>query len=175
MQSKRIDRIRSAGAIKRFHTARVIKEETVAEHSLNVATLVLVLTEGAASRNLLIHAMIHDHGEAAIGDIPANIKSRMPPEARRELEMKEQVEVEYMFPGLPGLPLTEEEERTLHIADRLDGLLKCKDEVVMGNGHLIKIGLRYCNYLIELVSHGGAHYQLVWDVIGDFRSIIDGR
>jgi len=175
MQHRRIERIRAAGSIKRFHTARVIKEETVAEHSLNVAALVLVLTEGEASRNLLVRAMTHDHGEAAIGDIPANIKSRMPLEARQELELKESEEVELMFPGLSTLHLSAEEERILHLADRLDGLLKCTDEVKMGNQHLTIIGERYCEYLADLTSTDKPFYPVVWDIIHNFREVAYGR
>lgn len=174
-QQHRIHRIRAAGAIKRFHTARVIKEESIAEHSLNVAALILVLTEGEASRNLLIRAMLHDHGEAAIGDIPANIKARIPPEARQELEDKEAAEVEIMFPGLSALHLSETEEKLLHIADRLDGLLKCTDEVLMGNRHLILIGERYCEYLSQLVSDTKPFYPVVWDIIHHFRESVYGR
>jgi len=169
MLMPRINRIRSAGAIKRFHCARVIKEESVAEHSLNVAALVLVLTKGLASRNLLIASMLHDHGEAAIGDIPANIKSKLPPEARQELEDKEQSELDLMFPELVGTGLTEEEEYTLHIADRLDGLLKCTDEVMMGNRHLIHIGERYCGYLFGLTDKNDLYRVDAMEVIDNFR------
>jgi 5'-deoxynucleotidase YfbR-like HD superfamily hydrolase len=172
----RINRIRGAGAIKRFHTARVIKEESVAEHSLNVVALILVLTKGQASRNLLIAAALHDHGEAAIGDIPANIKTRMPPDVRADLETKEYEEVSLMFPELEvGCHLSPEEAYTLHIADKIDGLLKCSDEVKMGNRHLEAIGERYVSYLYELTDKNDLYRIDVQIIVDNFRRICNGR
>lgn len=175
MLSLRINRIRDAGSIKRFHCARVIKEETVAEHSLNVAALCLVLTKGLASRELLIAAMLHDHGEAAIGDIPANVKSLMTNNVREALERQEAAEVALMFPDLRTAPLTEEEQYTLTIADRLDGLLKCRDEVKMGNRHVEYIGERYVQYLYTLTDKVDLHRVAVQEIIDDFRRVCNGR
>lgn len=164
--------VRDAGAIKRFHTARVIKEESVAEHSFNVAMILLQLTKGKASRALILAALTHDLGEAATGDIPANIKTSMPETARYELEEAENRAVVAMLPYQECHEvLTEREGNLLHIADRLDGLAKCAEELRMGNRGIITIGERYCSYLFTLTDKDDTHRKDVQSAIDSFRRL----
>jgi len=63
------------------------------------------------------------------------------------------------------------------LADRLDGLLKCIDELNLGNRHIIKIGSRYCNYLNKMLQDPDyANYiETVEDTIHYFEEICNER
>lgn len=65
---------RMAGQTRRWHTWPVIREQSVAEHSWQVARILLAVYP-SAGRGLIIHALHHDTGEGgAAGDIPGNAK-----------------------------------------------------------------------------------------------------
>ena len=50
---ERLKKARASGRVGRYHTARLIHQESVAEHSFNVVNLLLLMTDMRASRNLL--------------------------------------------------------------------------------------------------------------------------
>lgn len=146
--NERIRLMRRAGAVRRYHTETVIKEETVAEHTFNVLNLVMALTQGHASRELILAALFHDMGEHKVGDLPAPTKRGLPAESRHTINEMEREAVKRIHGGIPEL--TPMEEKVLHIADRLDGLWKCIDEVRMGNRHIWAVGENCVKYLAEL-------------------------
>ena len=167
---EQLRKIRDAGSITRFHTARVIKEETVAQHSYGVATIVLTLTRGTASRDLIIAALLHDLGEAAIGDIPSPVKASLPQETQDAMEKMETDAIMDMFPRLAeDMSLEPEDVHTLHVADRMDGLMKCIEELQMGNRHIVPIGMRYCQYLLDITDEAPTYQHEVNELIFEFR------
>lgn len=149
---RQLTMLRDAGVVARYHTARILRPESVAEHSFNVANIVLCLTKGLASKELIAAALTHDMGEYLVGDIPAPVKRKLPPEVAETIEYMEDDAINDLHPDLFRI-LTEQEERTLKIADRLDGLLKCLDELKMGNRTIQAIGTRYVGYLHDLTEH----------------------
>lgn len=167
MLLKQIKMAREAGSIKRFHAVRTIKEETIGEHSFNMVNLVMILTEGKASRELILAAITHDMGEWAVGDIPSQIKKALPPELRIEVDKREYDAIRTIHPILPGLDETD--LHLLKLADNLDGLLKCIDELKMGNQHVIPCGERYCGYIQDLVEHDPLYRLEAECIIADFR------
>jgi 5'-deoxynucleotidase YfbR-like HD superfamily hydrolase len=160
---------REAGAVRRYHAVRTIKEESVAEHSFNVVNLILILTEGAASRALILAGLTHDMGEYATGDIPSQVKKALPEDVRWDIQKLETDAVLRIHPNLTG-GLSADEEYLLHLCDNLDGLLKCIDELKMGNQHIIPVGERYTGYLQDLIEHEPKYRLEVECVISDFRS-----
>lgn len=69
--------LREAGAVRRLHTARTLRQQTLAEHSWGVAMLVLELMPSA--RATLLHwALTHDLHELETGDTPAPTKWKHP-------------------------------------------------------------------------------------------------
>jgi hypothetical protein len=88
-------------------------------HQGRVALLVLSLFPDA-SRTLLCHALTHDQGEAAIGDISWDAKRRHPDLAKTsaEVELREIREQGFDLPDL-----TEKEKRVLKLCDHLDAWL----------------------------------------------------
>lgn len=145
----RIQQARHSSKVRRFHTCVVSKEEAVGEHSANVANLVLILTDGAASKGLIVAALTHDMGEAMTGDIPSPVKRQLGVEASEAISQIENRAVIRIHPYLYDYTLTDEEHTILKVADNLDGLLKCLDELYMGNRLIIPVGLNYCEYLMN--------------------------
>ena len=153
MINKRIDMAREASGVLRFHTARTIHDETVGQHSFNVCNLLLMMTNGELSRDLLIAALLHDMGEPAVGDVPSPVKRAMPLPVREELDRLESEAVATIHPYFPTLSV--EESMTLKLADLLDGLMKCRDELRLGNRGIRDIGDRYVSYIHELTDKWG--------------------
>jgi len=161
---------REAGIIKRYHMCRMITEETVAEHSFNVVNLMLVLTEGRASKACLMAGLLHDMGEYAVGDIPSNIKRALPHEIRNQIQLKEEEAIAKIHPTTAYDILTDDEKHLVDLCDKLDGLLKCTEELKMGNQHIIPIGERYVGYIQDSIEHDPAYRLECECVISDFRS-----
>lgn len=165
----RILQAREAGDIIRFHTARVIRPETVGQHSFNVVNLILILTDGEASKSLILAALMHDMGEIATGDIPAPVKRLFTGDTLSEVRSMEDKAVQSMHPYLSGVDLSPEDEALLELCDRLDGLLKCMDELTMGNLHILPIAHRYCDYLLAMLDPRTTHYHEVMAILIEFN------
>jgi 5'-deoxynucleotidase YfbR-like HD superfamily hydrolase len=130
--------IRTAADVRRYHTARVIGEQTVGHHSFNVAMLVRLITEDAASAELLRAALNHDIPEAVTGDIPAPVKWKSEKISEGLFELEQEFIVKHG--GFFQDQLTEDERRVLTVADTLELVLFCEDQARLGNQHLEPIG-----------------------------------
>ncbi len=64
---------RQAGLVRRYHTWAVTRDQTVAEHSWQVARVLLAIWPDVP-RHLIIHCLTHDLGERAGGDLPYPVK-----------------------------------------------------------------------------------------------------
>ncbi len=142
LQSRSIAAIRIAGEVKRYHTKRTIGVQSVGEHSWNVALLVFALVK-TPSLDLIKAALLHDVAEVSVGDIPAPVKRSSP-------EMKEQVnKLEDDFLRRIGIDYPElsiGEENILKVADTLELVLYCQEQMHMGNAALNPVyqtGLTY--------------------------------
>lgn len=141
-----IEFIYGGGAVKRFHTLPMLKEDTVAQHSFGVAWFCYLLSNSDLSVPLLMSALSHDIAEQHTGDIPAP--------AKRGLGIKEQFD-QYEFTilqkaGIPVFVLTDAEARTLKMADCMDGAMRCIMELKMGNHFMYPVLSRFVNYIEEL-------------------------
>ena len=137
-----ITEIRRGYNVKRFHTTKRLQEETVGHHSANVAAILLRL-DPDCSRNLLVAALVHDVPEAYTGDVPAPCKWDNPhiKEGLNECERAYMQEYE-----LPWPELTEEEQKLLKVADMLELVISCVEELNMGNSYaktLVRNGQDY--------------------------------
>lgn len=134
--------LRSIGKVKRFHTVTTHKEDTVASHSFNVATMCMIIEEGEPSSNLLMAALLHDGAECWIGDIPA-------PAKYGAIELGDIVnKLEREWLELKGLwiKLGKSEQVSLKCADTLELMAFCLEERRLGNEE------------IEPVYHTGYEY-----------------
>ena len=162
---------RRAGRVTRYHTSTLVKGEDVAQHTFNMMNLLMVMLNGQVSPALLKAALLHDQGEYVTGDIPSPVKRAM---KLNELDIMETAAINYIhYAGSPSL--TEWEHLLLKVADNLDGLLKCTEELRLGNYELDMVGKTYVSYLNELLPSlgGGGVATMVINAIHDFTYLGD--
>lgn len=124
---------RDAGAVKRYHTKRTLRTQTVAEHTHGVLMLLLQICP-TASMELVKAVMFHDLPELETGDIPAPAKVAYP-ELRNILA---QIEMETPYLGVT-FELTREQWRILKWCDVMELVLWCLEELRMGNTYIKEI------------------------------------
>lgn len=159
----RIMLARQAGAVERFHTQPLLMRENVATHTFNLINLLLIMNPDMPCR-IIRAALVHDMGEYAVGDIPAPVKKLMPEDVITKIQEMEDKAVENIHPRLSYL-LDKDDVLVLKIADRADGLLKCCEELSLGNKNVIPIGNRYVGYLYTLTATKSLYPEFVGTVI----------
>lgn len=168
MKLKRIKLARTAGSVRRYHTKFLLKDEQVSTHTFNMLNTLLILTDGNVSSNLLRAALMHDMGEYVTGDIPGNTKHAMDAETQYEIEELEQRAIDAIHP-YSHPELSDWERMLLKLADRLDGLLKCNEELKMGNTLLADVRANYVEYLNSMKDKVGPHmWEIVEEAMDDY-------
>ncbi len=133
---------RMAGRIRRLHIKPMNgDEQNIAAHSWGVAMILLDLFP-AVSRSCLIYALRHDVPEIVTGDIPANVKWEHPG-LQNTLEFIEEGFLNKMgwpteskkhgVPHLTGSENWHNERLYIRIADRVELLFYCLEQIYMGN------------------------------------------
>ena len=122
---------RMAGRIRRLHIKPMNgDEQNIAAHSWGVAMILLDLFP-CVSRSCLVFALRHDVPEIVTGDVPANVKWQHPG-LQDTLEWIEEGFLERM--GWPTDLKDQHEEKTyIRIADRVELLFYCLEQIYMGN------------------------------------------
>ena len=119
----KINAARRAGRVVRFHTHDMIRRENVAEHTFNMMNILMIITNGNLSQNLIMAALLHDQGEYVTGDIPSPVKRVLLDVDRGTIDSMESNGVNFIHHrGSPEL--TTWEHKLLKLADNLDGWLK---------------------------------------------------
>jgi hypothetical protein len=119
---------RDAADVKRYHTQRTIREQTVGQHSFNMLTLLMQVAPDA--RKEVMTAIIHhDLPELMTGDIPAPIK---------RLHTELAVLLEEIEDGLAPLAydctnMTPQEMRLIKWCDTTELVMWSLEERSMGN------------------------------------------
>ena len=132
----------NGGAVQRFHTVRTVQRQTVADHSWGVASLLLLITNGNASRDLLAAALHHDLGEQWTGDVPSPTKRY----ATIGVQLAALEREQRLRAGLQEFKLSPAEEQLLDFTDNLDGMLFCLEEFKLGNRNAQLWFSRYSRY-----------------------------
>lgn len=141
--SSTIEKIRyifNGGNVRRYHTVDVIKEETVAHHSHMVACLVIELGGGPST---VMAALYHDLYEQVSGDLPSTLKASGFDKSQLD-RMEDETNDSH------GLKIVNFDYRVLKIADILAGILKCDNEIKMGNGKCVTPRDNYVSYLMKM-------------------------
>lgn len=139
--------LRDAGAVVRYHTARMTRQQTVAEHSYGVAMLVKEVEPG--DHLLLIAALHHDLSEAATGDIPAPAKWDNP-ELSKVLTA---IEAKYDTRYGTAVQLSDHQAHVLRWCDTMELVLWCREEWRMGNKYAETIMLRGLDHISHTLGH----------------------
>lgn len=159
---KQVNFIRKGGATKRYHTIHTIGENTVAHHSFGVACLIWLLDPTAETR-LIMAGLAHDLAEQVTGDISSPTKRRFPELAEMVQLMEDEIlESQGMF-----FQLSKEEQRTLKLADCMDGMLYCIGEYELGNRTIIEVYNRYVSYVTAMQP-----IEREWEVFQAIRAIM---
>lgn len=120
---------RQGGAVRRYHTWPVHRQQTVAEHSWNVARIVTTIWP-VAPASVIMYCLYHDVGEIATGDIPFPVKAENP-ELKGLLDQLEDRAVEAM--RLPPHHVDDIWRRRVKVCDLIEMWEFGIDEELMGN------------------------------------------
>lgn len=145
--------IRMAGRIRRLHIRPMNGEEqNVAAHTWGVVMILLDLFPDV-SRDAIIFALRHDVPEVVTGDIPANVKWDNP-ELEEALEKREKQFLEAMGwkTKHTGVPSWDRENLYIKIADRIELLFFCLEQMYMGNWLLTDVYVNVRDKIAEDVS-----------------------
>lgn len=153
--------LRNAGYVRRYHTVQTIGHQTVAEHSFNVAMILLDLTNGKAHADLLKAALYHDLPEVFTGDIPATAKWASPPLVQSLKLLEDVFDSDYNL----VVNLSEDDKKLLKFADMAELVMYSLDQLRLGNRNMISIAERGVNYLEEMQFVGAKALQLMNDLI----------
>lgn len=135
---------------RRYHCYRPLMEDTVGHHSHNVISIILAIAPDA-SRELILAAHDHDAAEHITGDMPAPTKRSIDGlrDAFGKYETKLMRDAELT---VYEYALSEEELITLKLADALDGMRYCLNEVRMGNSKMQPVFSTFSSYVENLLA-----------------------
>lgn len=131
--------------ITRWGLMRNSRQENLSEHTLDVAYIshALALMSGLDPARAVLCALYHDCAEIFTGDLPTPVKYADPPLRERYREL-ERTAAERLVLSLPDSMqpdyracFNESDPEVLRIvkaADKLSALIKCIEELKMGNG-----------------------------------------
>jgi len=148
----------SASNVKRYHTFPIIGEQTVGHHSHRVALILIYLTDGKLSSNLLKAALFHDLAELHTGDIPATTKWSHPNIADLLKHIENTYEVEHQI----SVVLTDKEKKLLKTADMCELMLFAEEQYRLGNKNARELWARGINYTVQLGT-----YDLIKEIINE--------
>lgn len=136
--------LRLAGMVERYHTWPTLTRQSDAEHSWQVARILLSIAPG--DHRLLVHALLHDCGEIVVGDLPFPVKSRNPA-LREAIDGMESYHVRNML-ALWAPELSPYMESDLD--DRQKTLLKIADllDMLEFGCHEVSLGSRYGDRIV---------------------------
>jgi 5'-deoxynucleotidase YfbR-like HD superfamily hydrolase len=136
------DIIRDGGNVQRFHTTPTVKSQDVAQHSFNCALIIdSILTDFKPSISVserhaaVMYMLLHDLPEQGIGDVPGPAKTGELGQALGVVEaswVTKNMDAYYadMF---YKCGISADVAFLCKFVDNLECLLKCQEEVEMGN------------------------------------------
>jgi 5'-deoxynucleotidase YfbR-like HD superfamily hydrolase len=119
--------MRNGSEVKRYHTQRTLRQQTVGAHSFNMLLLLEQVSPGAR-REVYQHILHHDLPELFTGDIPGPAKK-----ASVDLGLVLEGLEQDLAPLYQDCGLTVDEERLVKWLDKIELLFWCQEEVMMGN------------------------------------------
>lgn len=121
--------LRLAGEVRRYHTWKVLREQTTAEHSWQTIRIYEALWSWPAPR-VVRHIMYHDCGEIVTGDLPYPTKS-LNPELKHTIDLAERAALAKMDVELEELTVVE--LKCFKLAHMIEMFEYGLEELCMGN------------------------------------------
>ena len=148
--AERIYNTRMAGRIRRLHIRPMNGEEqNVAAHTWGV-TMILIDLFPDVSKDAILFTLRHDVPEVVTGDIPANVKWDNPgledALAEREKEFMKKMGWKSEHSGVPSY---KRENLYIKIADRIELLFYCMEQMYMGNWLLADVYVNVREKIVE--------------------------
>lgn len=135
-----------AARTRRYHTVTtVLREQTVADHSWGVATIIRFLHPEPTVK-LMSAALCHDLGETVTGDVPFTIKKQHDL-LKHTLDAIEEEHAQQH--GYSTGDLTVDEKTWLKAADALEGFMYANMEATAGNRYMQVVADRYYNVIMK--------------------------
>lgn len=140
-------KIQAGCDVKRFHTLRLLQDETVGEHSFRCALFadyIYTQITGKKSENVLRYMLLHDIPECDMGDVPFNTKDR-DDDLSDALYQYEEEWIVNNVPFTSYIKLMNEsgmsslESTVCHYVDRYDAVLKLIEEYKLGNSKVVPL------------------------------------
>lgn len=142
---------RQGGYTLRFHTSRRLAPETVGQHVYGGLAILHTLTGGAVSKELLWAWVFHDAPEQEYGDVPAPSKRDLGKDFGKAWNAREAA---YNAEWGMDYPLTSKEHALLKLADCMDGVYSCLEEMRLGNASMVVPFRNYIVYTGTLLNEG---------------------
>ena len=148
--AERIYNTRMAGRIRRLHIRPMNGEEqNVAAHTWGV-TMILIDLFPDVSKDAILFTLRHDVPEVVTGDIPANVKWDNPgleeALAEREKEFMKKMGWKSEHSGVPSY---KRENLYIKIADRIELMFYCMEQMYMGNWLLADVYVNVREKIVE--------------------------
>lgn len=155
-----INTLKSAN-VKRYHTVPILGEQNNGHHSFRVCLILRYLLNNTVPSFLYEAALFHDLPEYETGDIPAQLKW-----ANDEISgLLGRIEKDYHFYNDTQVVLSDGYQVILDIADKLELMWFCIEQMKYGNRH------------VEFVYNRGKEYvlgtQTSQDVLDKMTSFIE--
>jgi len=169
--AEKIYNVRMAGRIRRLHIRPMNgDEQNVAAHTWGVAMILLDLFPDV-SREALVFTLRHDVPEVVTGDIPANVKWDNP-EIEEALQRREKRFLKDMGwqQEHKGAPSYDRENLYIRIADRVELLFFCFEQIYMGNSMLLDVCQNVGEKILDDVELLDEEYRpIVTDYIDQYN------
>jgi hypothetical protein len=142
---------RRAGRITRYHTWPRIQQQSNGEHSWQLQRILLAIWPDVP-REILVHAITHDIGEIATGDLPFPAKARDPELKKKIDEAERSAHLRMCLPWtLPGpSKLSEEETATFKYAEFIEMWEWALDDYDMGNRNAELVRQRCIDAMLKM-------------------------
>jgi 5'-deoxynucleotidase YfbR-like HD superfamily hydrolase len=160
--------LRAGGCVQRYHTARTLRVQTVADHSWGVAALVAKVYP-AAGPTLFRAALFHDVSETFTGDIPATAKWKHPElraaENAASTHYNTMLGIEHELSGF--------EYSILKWCDMMELLLWCAEEARMGNTFIVDILRNATEYILTIAPPTDGASKLLSEFIVYIKPLLN--
>ena len=170
--------MRLAGRVQRYHTWPHLREQSVGEHSWQLARLLMQFYPEAPA-HMFAYIVRHDAGELQTGDIPFPTKAQNPV-LKKEMDRLEGVavqEMETLWGMAPSPSLSVEETIIVKICEFVEMWEWALEESLLGNAYAAVVARRCLAALAErtIPAKIAARYRLYMELRRDTHAAIQRR